>query len=193
MIAQIYIRKFEDGSNEDRSKKEQYLIEALNNINRAIRLYNPLFLEKTKSYDGSFEAVRAYIHFKYGEFINNNKSILSYLNAIEDVDVRLSAKPDDVASWKDKAKYHFYANELSSAYQALIRASQLAPKDPSIVIDMGIVLYNNKDYESACRSFNRASELINEGLLKQGNQGAFAKDYDQQKLRVKPYKEYLGC
>ena len=193
LIAQIYIRKFEDGSEEDRSKKEQYLFEALNNINRAIRLYNPLFLEKTKSYDGSFEAVRAYIHFKYGEFINNNKSILSYRNAIEDVDVRLSAKPDDVASWKDKAKYHFYANELSSAYQALIRASQLAPKDPSIEIDMGIVLYNKKDYKNACRSFNRAIELINKGLLKHGEQGAFAEDYRQQENRVEPYKAYLGC
>tara|TARA_Y100001978_G_scaffold72573_1_gene65088 strand:- start:1600 stop:3201 length:1602 start_codon:yes stop_codon:yes gene_type:complete len=188
LIAQVYIRKFEDGS-----RKEEYLIEALTNINKAIRLYNPLFLEKTRNYDGSFEKIRAYIHFKYGEFINNNKSILSYRDAIEDIDVRLSAKPDDVASWKDKAKYHFYANELSFAYQSLIKASILAPKDPSILIDMGIVLYNNKDIKNACERFNRANNLIDEGLAKQGNQGAFAKDYEQQKLRIKPYKDYLGC
>ena len=92
------------------------------NINKAIRLYNPLFWKKTRNYDGSFEAVRAYIHL-YGEYKNDNNSILSYRNAIEDIDVRLSAKPDDVASWKDKAKYHFYANQLNSSYQSLIEAS----------------------------------------------------------------------
>ena len=188
LIAQVYIRRFEDGS-----KQDQYLIEALKNINKAIRLYNPLFLEKTRNYDGSYEAVRAYIHFLYGEYKNDNNSILSYRNAIEDIDVRLSAKPDDVASWKDKAKYHFYANELNSAYQSLIKASQLAPKDPSIVIDMGIVLYNKKDFKNACNRFNRANNLIKEGFSKQGNRGAFAKDYEQQKLRIKPYKDYLGC
>ena len=188
LIAQVYIRKFEDGA-----QKEEYLIEALTNINKAIRLYNPLFLEKTRNYDGSFEKIRAYIHFKYGEFKNNNKSILSYRDAIEDIDVRLSAKPDDVASWKDKAKYHFFAGQLGAAYQSLVKASILAPKDPSIVIDMGIVLYNKKDIKNACERFNRANNLINEGLAKQGNQGAFAKDYEQQKLRIKPYKDYLGC
>ena len=58
---------------------------------------------------------------------------------------------------------------------------------------MGIVLYNKKDYKNACRSFNRAIELINKGLLKHGEQGAFAEDYNQQKNRVEPYKAYLGC
>ena len=58
---------------------------------------------------------------------------------------------------------------------------------------MGIVLYNKKDIKNACERFNRANNLINEGLAKQGNQGAFAKDYGQQKLRIKPYKDYLGC
>ena len=58
---------------------------------------------------------------------------------------------------------------------------------------MGIVLYNKKDYKNACERFNMANNLINEGLSKQGNQGAFAKDYEQQKLRIKPYKDYLGC
>lgn len=188
LIAQVYIRKFEDGA-----QKEEYLIEALTNINKAIRLYNPLFLEKTRNYDGSFEKIRAYIHFKYGEFKNNNKSILSYRDAIEDIDVRLSAKPDDVAAWKDKAKYHFYAGQLGAAYQSLIKASILAPKDPSIVIDMGIVLYNKKDIKNACERFNMANNLINEGLAKQGNQGAFAKDYEQLKLRINPYKNFLGC
>ena len=41
LIAQVYIRKFEDGA-----QKEEYLMEALTNINKAIRLYNPLFLKK---------------------------------------------------------------------------------------------------------------------------------------------------
>ena len=150
-------------------------------------------MEKPDSFDGTFEKIRAYIHFKYGEFINNDKSILSYRYAIKNIDVRLSAKPDDVASWKDKAKYHFYADQFGDAYQALIRAETLAPKDPSIVIDMGIVLYNRNDYKNACERFNRANNLINEGLAKQGNQGAFAKDYEEQKLRIKPYKDYLGC
>ncbi|WP_288262720.1 serine protease [uncultured Prochlorococcus sp.] len=196
LIAQVYIRKFENVEQKKEysaGQKREYLIEALNNINKAIRLYNPLFLEKTMSYDGSFEKIRAYIHFKYGEFINNNKSIFSYQDAIEDIDVRLSAKPDDVAAWKDKAKYHFYAGQLNAAYQSLIKASILAPKDPSIVIDMGIVLYNIKDYKNACKEFNRANILIEKGFRKQGDYGAFAKDYNQQKDRITPYKEYLGC
>ena len=73
LIAQVYIRKFEDGE-----KKEEYLTQALTNINRAIRLYNPVFLNKTRSYDGSFEKIRAYIHFLRGQFIDKEQSILSY-------------------------------------------------------------------------------------------------------------------
>ena len=196
LIAQVYIRKFENVEQKKEysvEQKKEYLIEALNNINKAIRLYSPLFLEKPDSFDGTFEKIRAYIHFKYGEFINNNKSILSYRDAIEDIDLRLEAKPDDVASWKDKAKYHFYANQLSAAYQSLLKASTLAPKDPSIVIDIGIVLYNKKDYRNACKEFKRAAILIEKGFRKQGDQGSFAKDYNQQKLRLKAYRDHLEC
>ena len=125
--------------------------------------------------------------------MNDNNSILSYRNAIEDIDVRLSAKPDDVSSWKDKAKYHFYAKQLIEAYDSLIKASKLAPNDPSIFIDMGIILATNKEYGKACKAFNRANKLIDEGFAKQGRQGDFAKDYKQQKSRLEPWKDYLGC
>ena len=188
LIAQIYIRRYEDGS-----KQKKYLTEALQNINRAIILQKPNWLGPKASFDGSFEAIRAYIHFLYGEFINNNDSILSYRYAIADIDTRLSLKPDDVESWKDKAKYQFYANQPGEAYSSLIKASKLASNDPSIYIDMGIILATNKEYGKACKDFNRASKLINEGLSKQGNQGAFAKDYQQQLSRIKPWKDYLGC
>ena len=188
LIAQIYIRRFEDGS-----KQKIYLTEALENINRAIKLQKPDFWEAKDSHDGSFEKIRAYVHFLYGEFINNQESIFSYRYAIGDIDTRLSLKPDDVASWKDKAKYHFYAKQLSEAYAALLKASKLEPNDPSIFIDMGIVLANNKEYGKACKAFNRASKLIDEGFSKQGRQGVFAKDYKQQERRLEPWKDYLGC
>ena len=92
LIAQVYIHQFENVEQKKEYSEEQkeYLIEALNNINKAIRLYSPLFLEKPDSFDGTFEKIRAYIHFKYGEFTNNNKSILSYQDAIEDIDLRLT-------------------------------------------------------------------------------------------------------
>ena len=188
LIAQIYIRRYEDGS-----KQKIYLTEALKNINKAILLQKPNWLGPKASFDGSFEAIRAYIHFLYGEFINNSDSILSYRYAISDIDTRLSLKPDDVESWKDKAKYQFYAKQLGEAYASLIKASKLAPNDPSIFVDMGIILATNKEYEKACKDFNKASKLIDVGLLRQGNQGAFAKDYQQQKLRIKPWKDYLSC
>ena len=188
LIAQVYIRKFEDGD-----KKQQYLEEALININRAIRLYNPVWLSETRNYDGSYEKIRAYIHFLRGQFLNNEKSILSYRIAIKEINKRLSAKPDDVDSWKDKAKYHFHAKEIGEAYSSLINASKLAPKDPSVFIDMGIVLANNNEYGRACKDFYRATALIEEGFSRQGEQGAFAKDYQQQKLRIKPWTDFLGC
>ena len=99
------------------------------------------------SYDGTFQKIRAYVHFLYGQHINNQDSILSYRFAIKNIDERLSLKPDDVASWKDKANYHFYANELGNAYASLIKASKLAPKDPSIFIDMAFILVENKEYK----------------------------------------------
>ena len=58
---------------------------------------------------------------------------------------------------------------------------------------MGIVLYNNKDFRNACKEFNRAAILIEKGFRKQGVQGSFAKDYNQQKLRLKAYKDHLKC
>ena len=188
LIAQIYIRRFEDGS-----KQKIYLTKALKNINRAIKLQKPDFWEPKDGHDGSFEAIRAYVHFLYGEFINNQDSILSYRYAIGDINTRLSLRPDDVESWKDKAKYHFYSNQLGEAYASLIKALKLAPNDPSIFIDMGIILANNKEYRKACKDFDRATKLIDEGFSRQGNQGDFAKDYEQQENRLKPWKDYLGC
>ena len=98
-----------------------------------------------------------------------------------------------MTSWKDKANYHFYAKELGNAYASLIRASKLAPKDPSIFIDMAFILVENKEYTKACKDFNRANNLINDGLIKQGSQGAFSNDYKQQKKRMKPFTDALGC
>ena len=158
LIAQIYIRRYEEAK--DRSKQKIYLTEALKNINRAIKLQKPDFWEPKDSFDGSFEAIRAYVHFLYGEFINNQDSILSYRYALGDIDTRLSLKPDDVESWKDKAKYHFYAKQLGEAYASLIKALKLAPNDPSIYIDMGIILANKKEYGNACNDFNRATKII---------------------------------
>jgi len=188
LIAQIYIRRYEDGT-----KDKTYLSEALENINRAIRLQKPAFLSSKDSYDGTFQKIRAYVHFLYGQHINNQDSILSYRYAIKNIDERLSLKPDDVTSWKDKANYHFYAKELGNAYASLIRASKLAPKDPSIFIDMAFILVENKEYKRACKDFDRANNLIKEGLSKQGSQGAFANDYKQQKKRMKPFTDALGC
>ena len=188
LIAQIYIRRFEDGS-----KQKIYLTEALENINRAIKLQKPAFLSSKDSYDGTFQKIRAYVHFLYGQHINNQDSILSYRYAIKNIDERLSLKPEDVTSWKDKANYHFYAKELGNAYASLIKASKLAPKDPSIFIDMAFILVENKEYTRACKDFNRANNLIKEGLSKQGSQGAFANDYKQQKKRMKPFTDALGC
>ena len=188
LIAQIYIRRYEDGT-----KDKTYLSEALENINRAIKLQKPAFLSSKDSYDGTFQKIRAYVHFLYGQHINNQDSILSYRYAIKNIDERLSLKPDDVTSWKDKANYHFYAKELGNAYASLIRASKLAPKDPSIFIDMAFILVENKEYTRACKDFNRANNLIKEGLSKQGSQGAFANDYKQQKKRMKPFTDALGC
>ena len=187
LIAQIYIRRYEDGS-----KQKMYLTESLKNINKAIKLQNPAFLSSKDSYDGTFQKIRAYVHFLYGEHINNQDSILSYRFAIKNIDERLSLKPDDVTSWKDKAKYHFSAKDLGGAYASLIKASKLAPNDPSIFIDMGIVLANTGESGKACKDFNRAGNLINKGLSGQ-NKGVLAKDFKKQKKRLDPWKNYLGC
>ena len=189
LIAQIYIRTFED----DGSKEKEYLTEALSNISRAIRLQKPDFWEPRDSHDGRYEKIRAYVHFLYGKLIDNEDSILSYRYAIDDIDTRLSLVPNDVASWKDKANYHFYAKDLGNAYASLIRASKLSPKDPSIFIDMAFILVENKEYENACKDFNRAINLINEGFSRQGSQGDYAKDYEDQKKRMKPFTDALGC
>ncbi len=186
LIAQIYIRRYEDGS-----KQKVYLTESLKNINKAILLQKPNWLGPRTSYDGSFEAIRAYVHFLYGQHINNQDSILSYRYAIKNIDERLSLKPEDVESWKDKAKYHAYAGQLGEAYASLIKALKLAPDDPSIYVDMGIILATNNEYKKACKDFNRASRVIDEGLSRQGKQGDFAKDYQNQKQRIKPWKDYL--
>ena len=98
-----------------------------------------------------------------------------------------------MTSWKDKANYHFYANELGNAYASLIKASKLAPKDPSIFIDMAFILVENKEYIKACEDFNRANILLNEGFSRQGSKGVFANDYKQQKKRMKPFTDALGC
>ena len=187
LIAQIYIRRYEDGS-----KQKIYLTEALENINKAIKLQNPAFLSSKDSYDGRFQKIRAYIHFLYGEYINNQESILSYRFAIKNIDERLSLKPNDVASWKDKAKYHYAAKDLGGAYSSLIRASKLAPNDPSIFIDMGIILATNNENGKACKDFNRASEMIEKGLSIQ-KRGVLAKDFKKQKTRLDPWEKYLGC
>ncbi|MDC3077955.1 serine protease [Prochlorococcus sp. AH-716-O05] len=187
LIAQIYIRRFEDGS-----KQKMYLTEALENINKAIKLQNPAFLSSKDSYDGRFQKIRAYVHFLYGEYINNQDSILSYRFAIKNIDERLSLKPNDVASWKDKAKYHYSAKDLGGAYSSLIRASKLAPNDPSIFIDMGIILATNNENGKACKDFNRAGEMIDKGLSSQ-DRGVLAKDFKKQKTRLDPWKNYLGC
>lgn len=187
LIAQIYIRRYEDGS-----KEKTYLTEALNNINKAIKLQNPAFLSSKDSYDGTFQKIRAYVHYLYGEHINNQDSILSYRYAIKNINERLSLKPDDVASWKDKAKYHFSAKDLGGAYSSLIKASNLAPNDPSIFIDLGIISATNKENGKACKDFNRAGNLIDKGLSSQ-NRGVLAKDLTKQKSRLDPWKNYLGC
>ena len=187
LIAQIYIRRYEDGS-----KQKTYLTEALKNINRAIKLQKPAFLSSKDSYDGTFQKIRAYVHYLYGEHINNQDSILSYRYAIKNIDERLSLKPDDVTSWKDKAKYHFAARDLGGAYSSLIKASKLAPNDPSVYIDMGIISGTNKENVKACRDFNRAGDLINSGLSNQ-NRGVLAQDYKKQKNRLDPWMDYLNC
>ena len=58
---------------------------------------------------------------------------------------------------------------------------------------MGIILATNKEYGKACKDFNKAKKLIDEGFSKQGRQGVFAKDYKQQESRLEPWKDYLGC
>ena len=55
----------------DGNKQKIYLTEALENINRAIKLQNPAFLSSRDSYDGRFQAIRAYVHYLYGQHINN--------------------------------------------------------------------------------------------------------------------------
>ena len=187
LIAQIYIRRYEDGS-----KQKTYLTEALKNINRAIKLQKPAFLSSKDSYDGTFQKIRAYIHYLYGDHINNQDSILSYRYAIKNIDERLSLKPDDVTSWKDKAKYHFSAKDLGGGYAALIKALRLAPNDPSIYIDLGIISAYKKENQKACRDFNWAANLINEGVLRQ-KKGDLAEDYKKLENRLKPWKEHLDC
>ena len=107
------------------------------------------------------------MYILYGQHINNQDSILSYRYAIKNIDERLSLKPKDVESWKDKAKYHAYAGQSGEAYASLIKASRLAPDDPSIYVDMGIILATNNEYEKACKDFNRASRVID--LSRKGN------------------------
>tara|TARA_Y100000589_G_scaffold24379_1_gene20146 strand:+ start:3863 stop:5488 length:1626 start_codon:yes stop_codon:yes gene_type:complete len=187
LIAQIYIRRYEDGS-----KQKTYLTEALKNINRAIKLQKPAFLSSKDSYDGTFQKIRAYIHFLYGEHLNNQDSILSYRYAIKNIDERLSLKPNDVNSWKDKAKYHFSAKDLGGAYASLINALKLESNDPSIFIDMGIILATNKENSKACRDFNMAAQLIKKGLTNQ-KRGILANDFKKQKSRLDPWMAYLGC
>ena len=187
LIAQIYIRRYEDGS-----KQKTYLTEALKNINKAIKLQKPAFLSSKDSYDGTFQKIRAYIHYLYGDHINNQDSILSYRYAIKNIDERLSLKPDDVTSWKDKAKYHVSAKDLGGGYASLIKALRLAPNDPSIYIDLGIISAYKRENQKACRDFNWATNLINDGVLRQ-KKGDLAEDYKKLENRLKPWKEHLDC
>tara|TARA_B100001250_G_scaffold400812_1_gene411835 strand:- start:390 stop:1952 length:1563 start_codon:yes stop_codon:yes gene_type:complete len=180
LISQVYIRKYEDGYEE-----EKYLIEALSNINRSIRLYK----RRNVSYDGSFEQIRAYIHFLRGNFYKDQQY---FRKAIIDIESRLSAKPDDVGAWRDKAKYYFHLNELRASYESLIEAEKYAPQDPSIPIDIAIVLTKNKQLREACSYLSKAKLKINEGTERQG-QGAFEKDYEKEELRLNQAKEFLGC
>ena len=161
--AKSFINIARTEKNNNNPKQKTYLTEALKNINRAIKLQKPAFLSSKDSYDGTFQKIRAYVHFLYGEHINNQDSILSYRYAIKNIDERLSLKPDDVTSWKDKAKYHFAARDFGGAYSSLIKASKLAPNDPSVYIDMGIISGTNKENVKACRDFKRAGDLINRG------------------------------
>ena len=54
LIAQIYIRRYEDGS-----KQKTYLTEALKNINRDIKLQKPAFLSTKDSYEGTIQKIMA--------------------------------------------------------------------------------------------------------------------------------------
>ena len=175
-IAQIYIRQYEETGSKDRD----LLRLAFDKINQSIKLSERF----DRGYDGKVNLIRAYIFAEFGK----------YNKAIVDVDRRLKVVPNDVAALKDKARYSAKANDLNTAYNALVSAQNIQPDDFSIPLDIVqlFVMTENISYQPrACKLLSETQSDI-KGKLRL-SRGALQRDLKDLLKRANQLFEWAGC
>jgi len=171
LISQSLIKQY------DLTKDSSLLSQALAYANEAIDLSR----KWSGSYEGRFERIRAQIHALRG---NPAKAII-------DIDQRLSKAPNDIPALKDKANYHYQLGDLAGAMRALEMASMLSPKDPSIMIDRGLVFAKAGYKQQACSVWMQAGGVI--GEQKQFSDSVKQGELEGKERQLLSYMNAVGC
>jgi tetratricopeptide (TPR) repeat protein len=109
---------------------------------------------------------------RYEEEINQDKEESSLYSTSDELiqqavalsDSSLALSPGNVTFWKTRTRVFYTLSQIDPAYaekslEAVLQAEQLAPNDPKISYNVGIVYELNNDTESALKQFKKALEL----------------------------------
>ena len=75
---------------------------------------------------------------------------------IQDLELKTSMDPKDVASWTRLGNTYFDSNQYGKAISAYEKSLALAPDDPDVWTDLGVMYRRNKQPEKAIESFDKA-------------------------------------
>jgi cytochrome c-type biogenesis protein CcmH/NrfG len=75
---------------------------------------------------------------------------------IRDLELKTSTNPKDVQSWTQLANTYFDINQYVKAINAYEKSVALAPGDPNVLTDLGVMYRRNKQPREAIASFDKA-------------------------------------
>jgi cytochrome c-type biogenesis protein CcmH/NrfG len=75
---------------------------------------------------------------------------------ILDLEMAVKKNPEDVKAWVQLGNLFFDANQLEDAIRAYEKSLELAPGDPRVLTDLGVMYRRNQMPEKAIQAFDRA-------------------------------------
>lgn len=79
--------------------------------------------------------------------------------AIANFEAKVTANPDNVATWTQLGHLYYDSEQLEKAIKAYTRSLELKPDNADVWTDLGVMYRRNKQPEKAIESFEKASSV----------------------------------
>ena len=80
--------------------------------------------------------------------------------------------PNNNLSWQILSFIHLEEGRLKEAYEAIIKASEIDPKDFKVLINLGLILFKLKLFDDSIVTFKKVLNIDNENFSAYINLGA---------------------